>query len=507
MSRPNLRRMPKIPNPFASRTQARTQPTTTGQAAQTHTRRRADQFVPYTDSLSDDQLIQYAVNRKYLEEDKLVLLHCLSGIVENTNRTKYNRYTAAIQIAKLLGSDETIYMHGADRQANYFAGYAIDLMLQEMDNSFSKDIEKSFRETLKLWIHDLAPEQEKFNLDGIIRMRDELNTILFDEHFFDGANTSAAWRNTLKMEDTLVNQLTESVSTEAVRDRGAQVLAKMEAKIPVRQKLHLAPCILDIKKQCRALITDTRRLENAFAGLEKLSENDNVDNNWSVKRSPASILPVVWAYVQTTTDDTLRGNLMEAFFNKLVEVKVESPCVVGQLQRLLDVPTGLDPDMDQFGAAAQMGDELSTIASKVYERFDKLIEEDATVSRSRNEEQLASPVGRMGKLLFRQRVEQDVGRFRGINVRQLEADIQRLEAGFELLDDAPQNANVSNEDWLYLWSDLGIPPSLQPSSPREMSAEEAKAIINLLLTKNSDGLSHLADQDSSQIFGRVGMPK
>lgn len=107
--------------------------------------------------------------------------------------------------------------------------------------------------------------------------------------------------------------------------------------------------------------------------------------------------------------------------------------MVGQLQRLLDVPTGLDPDMDQFGAAAQMGDELSNIASKVYERFDKLIEEDGEFAQSHNEEQRASPVGRVGKQLFRQKVEQDIGRFRGINVRKLEPDIQRLEAGFEPL--------------------------------------------------------------------------
>jgi hypothetical protein len=422
--------MPTIRNPFVSRPQ----PTTRVQAEHYPVSPRGDQFVPFSnDYMSDSQLIQFAVTGKYEANDKMVLLHSLSGVVENTNRTESNRYLAAIQIAKLLDTNESIYMHGADRQANYFAGYAIDLMLQEMDNNFSESIEKSFRETLNLWINELVPEQQKFNLDGIIRTREELTELLFNDHFFDGAHTSTAWRNTLRIESVMSKTNNESVSTEAVRDCGAQMLAKMEAKILTTQKLSLEPCMLEIKKQCRALIKDPKRLEIIFYGLDILSNNNDNDNNWSVKRSPASILPVVWGYVQTTKDDTLRGNLKEAFFNKLFEVYAEGPCVVGQLQRLLDVPTGLDPDMDQFGAAAQMGDELSNIASKVYERFDKLIEEDGEFAQSHNEEQRASPVGRVGKQLFRQKVEQDIGRFRGINVRKLEPDIQRLEAGFEPL--------------------------------------------------------------------------
>lgn len=469
LSRGVLPHLPRIPNPFASGTQhaANHQAAAVPRPPQNQRYQVADvsRFSPNI-SYSDQDLIDFASLGQYDKEDEIILLFALSAILESPQRSRENRYMAGIQIAKLLGPGQTIYLHGADHQADYFASYAIDLMLQEMDSTFSPVIEQLFRETLNLLINELSPQNEKFVLDGIVRTRQELFEILFDPHFFDGAGTSAAWRNTLAMEAELRTSNVESVSTRVVRDNSAKILAIMESKTPIHYQRDLATTVQEFKTKAedflnrinkqhdtclyklnpksshyqerldveeRAYQRKLNKHQNALAGLEIVATNNSRDDNWSVNRSPSSILPSVWSYIKATQDSSLKAHLYTSLFNKLIEIKVENPCPVGQLQRLLDVATALDPDMDQFGADAQLGEELCAIAGKVNERFDMMIEEDAKLTQLRHEQQQASPIGRLGVEIFRQTVEQDVGRFRGINVRKLETDIQRLEEGFKPL--------------------------------------------------------------------------
>lgn len=428
--------LPKIPNPFASRPPAPMRPAVDEtQAAEDHPFDQGPIHIRrFGNDMSDDDLINKAVTGDYSEDERLPLLYALSHIVENTNRTKSNRYMAAIQIAKRLGVDDTLPLNGAEREAYFFASYAIDLILQEMDSTYSKELEELFRDTLKLWVHDLMPERQEFNLDGIVRTREELNILLFDEHFFEGASNSDAWRNTFNMESLLKTNDGESVLTSIVKDTGAKVLAKMEEKTAPKHVRSLQRCVDEITKQSTLRIPDLARRDTALGGLNIASRNYEIDDQWCVKRSPASVLPSVWCYIQSNDDTAFRSKLKDAFYNKLYEIRAETPCTKGQLQRLLDVPTGIDPDMDQFGAELQMVDELASIAGKVNERLDKLIEEDARFAKSRQLKQLSSPIGKVGSEVFRHQVEQDVGRFRGVNVRKLEADIQHLEQGFKPMD-------------------------------------------------------------------------
>lgn len=377
------------------------------------------------------QLVTFAENRRYSANTLMPLLTELSLVLQSADSRSDIRYKAAQQIAKLLPSDQSICMYGAERQANYFANYAIDLMLQCMESNFSAALETQFRQTLGYWINELVPAQSEFNLDGIIKTRAELTQMLNNPRFFnrqlsEPANSGLATAMNAQMQ----RSTTESVATVAVRGTGALILQRMEESTPASNRLDLASCKSEILEQSRSHIDSQSRRLAISRGLDVVCNNRSIDPNWSVARSPSSLLPSVWNYIRNVNDEGLKSNLTASLFVRLGEIYSEGPCVVGQIQRLLDVPSGVDPAMNVFNARAQFDQELASIGGKVNTRLGTLFDEDAKYAESKNETQLPSVLSHIGKDTFRQTVRRELETNRGVNIADLEPEIAKFEQGF-----------------------------------------------------------------------------
>jgi hypothetical protein len=150
--------------------------------------------------------------------------------------------------------------------------------------------------------------------------------------------------------------------------------------------------------------------------------------------TPKRLLGNVCQYIQATNDTNMRSNLTDALLARLNEIYLERPCVVGVSQRLLDVPNGIDPDMNFAGRTAQIGEEVATIAGKTYNQFSELVDEGLQALKGIEDNEAIDGneeiITDIGQNMFNSRLKNDLGRLGGIAEPEIAPHRERLKTGF-----------------------------------------------------------------------------
>ncbi|MEY3201899.1 MAG: hypothetical protein RIR70_1449 [Pseudomonadota bacterium] len=83
--------------------------------------------------------------------------------------------------------------------------------------------------------------------------------------------------------------------------------------------------------------------DQALAGLDFMLSQCEPVNEAGLVTDIVEVLIQVWTYASRHADPGIRQNLMSAFVDRLVDIHHERPCATGCVQRLLQVPEGVDP--------------------------------------------------------------------------------------------------------------------------------------------------------------------
>lgn len=345
-----------------------------------------------------------------------------------------DKATLCKHLANLMTDEDAFECQGAERQANYFASYCVDLTLQELDNQYSAGMEETLRNMLSMWINNLCPSQSDFNLNGVIYPRQDLLQMLASQKLINTELRAYSSELAQQVEARLHGRGNfnnrQNVHDAAVRGNAARVLDIMDKKSAGIDSPNNRQITAWVNKLCKNHPNSAAIL----AGLQKSLHDHRTDSAWSVNVSPFQTLTRVTKYIWATKDQTLKQNLTDSLLTRLREISNEDPCITGVLQRLIDVPNGIDPDMGFINVSDQIAQEMSTVASKAFDQFTNLIDEglNALPLHEINPEPETPTVEQIGRQMFATRVHQEMHQLGGIPEEQLTQHIKNLETGFTL---------------------------------------------------------------------------
>ncbi|MCR2745355.1 hypothetical protein [Limnobacter parvus] len=407
---------------------------TTNQRTWLGAMRRNDYHPGHT--YSAQELGQFASNNFPRAEDRPQFLRDLLVAFHNPHASKVEKATLCKHMANSMREEDSLYCLGASRQANFFASYCIDLSLQQLDQNYTAALEQDLRSMLSLWVNTLCPSQSTFNLDGILYSRAELITMLSSPNLISRELRQPVGGLAQRMDARLQGYGTsgnsQNVHDQAVRDNGSRILDIMKAKHRKTRELSSAEINLYVGtaiSNCNATNSDKALMRQ---GLKICTSNTSRDNNWAVNINPKRVLGHVCQYIQATQDSGMRDHLKQSLLSRFREIELEKPCVTGLLQRLLDIPSGIDPDMNFAGKARQVGEDVVTVAAKTYEQFNTLIEEgiEAIPAAQRNSDAQNNAIGAIGQNMFEARINQDLKRLGGLTEAEIAPHRERLKVGF-----------------------------------------------------------------------------
>ncbi|HEX4917955.1 MAG TPA: hypothetical protein VFV43_08680 [Limnobacter sp.] len=379
------------------------------------------------------ELNLFATSNRPSAVNRPAFLSTLLNTMLQPDTSRANKATLCKHLALLMTDQDSLVCHGADRQGNYFASYCVDLALQELEQQFSAAMEQDLRNVLAHWVNTLCPAQTSFNINGVIYTRTEVLDMLRAPNFIsrqihEPTDGGLAGRLERRLQGQGISSTRQTVHDPAVQDNGIRVLNIMRTKHGQVTEASHAKVTSFITKAANNRVLRTTIL----AGMTDCLNNTNRDNNWSIPLTPQQAIKDVVQYIESIQDSSLRSNLTDALLNRLQEIHLEGPCVSGVLQRLLDVPNGIDPDMNFAGRAQQIGEEMATLAGKTNAQLNELIQEgvQAIPEQERNPDTAQTIASQIGRNMFDARVDQDMKLRGGIPETELATHRERLQAGF-----------------------------------------------------------------------------
>ena len=102
---------------------------------------------------------------------------------------------------------------------------------------------------------------------------------------------------------------------------------------------------------------------HALQGFETVRKRNDVMANFD--DSVHGALRTLWNYIGCCSDELLKEQLRQSMVAKLSEIARESPCAVGMIERIIDIPTAIDWSLTQQISVDQLRQELQTIAGTI----------------------------------------------------------------------------------------------------------------------------------------------
>jgi hypothetical protein len=176
----------------------------------------------------------------------------------------------------------------------------------------------------------------------------------------DGAATSALAQS---MDRTMKVRDAQSVHDLAVTTTGNKVYDLMLRRVEKLPKMSVA----DVKSQIEGVLAGRTVGDQIRLGLNRVINDQEVSTSIGIPVTPAAVLGVLWQYIQNHERPDIRASLVDALLVRFSEIGSEAPCHVGRLERLLDVPSGIDERLNVFARQKQVREDVRTIAGQVNE--------------------------------------------------------------------------------------------------------------------------------------------
>lgn len=261
----------------------------------------------------------------------------------------------------------TVTFDGRSYDDLFFVTLAADLTLGQLTPDSSKDFRNILIARLERLLRVSGDEVTQFSLRGEPCTRRDIefwvrNIRNVERWVVPSGDASTALAQSLNQE-MRANNNTQSVHNTAVMVTGNKVydlLSRRAGKLP-------GISAQDLSTQIEGLFVGKNNRQILQTGLNRVINDREVSTSIGVPTTPANVLKMLWQYIQHHENPIIRESLKEALLIRFSEIGSEAPCHVGRLERLLDVPSGIDERMNVFGRQRQIQADVGTIAAAVNE--------------------------------------------------------------------------------------------------------------------------------------------
>ncbi len=367
-----------------------------------------------------------------VDNEKLSLLGEMSFRIMQQDTTTRDKGALAQYISKSLPADETIFHAGGERQGNFFSSMAVDYLFDSLQRTYDANTVAEVQDTIKRWVETQVPAQTEFNIRGVIFTRDEmLNMVNASTLFQPSEAIVQVQRIGLQMDEEMRSVTgAQNVHREPVKAVNQIIKNRMLARCA---EPRLQSSVDLLKSQItRQLIASTEMSDVFNRGLNQLfSHGFSPGERLCDAKNPTQMLGLLWTYIKNTPNAELRRNLRLALLERIIEVGVEQPCYTGQVQRLLDVPSGIDPDLGVLDLQAMVEHEVDSVAARVKVDADSLEAEVRAFAAQTGEVFDEQQLKEITKSMFQQKVDLLLGRTRGLDKAILEQRTTRNLPAFD----------------------------------------------------------------------------
>lgn len=391
-----------------------------------------------------DRLIDFAKPGRCESEHRLILAECLAEVLRNPGMSHAVRFEVSAALAHVLHEGDTVNYAGATRGDSFFASMAIDLYLSDEELSGLGFVKQKFIGVLSHWVDDIAPARQEFPIQGALIQRNLMKTWIQE---LKNPASRLSRPTSLPSAPPIVplNQRThiarsmdrvmrgqegsfqQSVHSEGVQDAGDLVLQLMTQKLERRGLQSLQ----DVLSEVRRITLQHSDRKNIHLGIGHICTHDAISEDTSShKIGPALALRTLVTYISEHKDPEVAANLRDAALLQLGEIGREKPCYSGCVQRILDIPNGIDPAVSAVSIQRQIKEDVAELAVRVQNELSTFFEGTELENLERLEGVDDAVLAEIKVDLFRQLADMELGLVRGIPQNEFESEVRKLEPGF-----------------------------------------------------------------------------
>jgi len=387
-----------------------------------------------------DRLIDFAKPGRCEPEHRLDLAECLAKMLRNPGMSHAVRFELSAALAHVLHEGDTVNYAGANRGDSFFASMAIDLYLSDEELSGLGFVKQKFIGVLSHWVDDIAPARPEFPVQGALIQRNLLKAWIQELK----TPTSRFSRSTAPQAVPFDQRMTiarsmdrvmrgqegsfqQSVHSVGVQDAGDLVLQLMNQKLE-RQGL---PSLQEVLSEVKRVTRQRSDRKDIHLGIGHICTHDAIsDDPLSHKIGPALALRTLVTYIAEHKDPEVAANLRDAVFLQLGEIGREKPCYRGCVQRILDVPNGIDPAVSAVSIQRQIKQDVAELAVRVNNELGSFFEGTELENQTGLEGVDEAVLLEIKLDLFRQMADMELGRVRGIPQAEFLSEVEKMAPGF-----------------------------------------------------------------------------
>ena len=354
------------------------------------------------------------------------------------------RFEVSAALAHVLHEGDTVDYAGATRGGSFFASMAIDLYLSDEDLSGLEFVRQKFTGVLSHWVDDIAPARQEFPIQGSLIQRNLMQTWIRELKNpasrlsrptpLPSAPPTISLNQRIhiarSMDRVMRGQegsFQQSVHSDGVEEAGNLVFHLMNQKLEGRD----LPSLQDVLSEVRRITCQHSGRKNIHLGIGHICTHDAISEGTSShKISPALALRMLVTYIAQHEDPMVAANLWDAALLQLGEIGCEKPCYSGCVQRILDIPNGIDPAVSAVSVQRQIKEDVAELAVRVQNELSTFFEGTELENLERLEGVDDAVLAEIKVDLFRQLADMELGLVRGIPQIEFESEVKKMEPGF-----------------------------------------------------------------------------
>lgn len=389
-----------------------------------------DMFLP-KHSYTAQALLEIAENQQFDSESRIALLQDLAMHLYDGNLARPIRIRICHFVASHLGDREYLRFQEVDRRKAFFENAAIDLMFTEFGSVMNMQQRTALADSLVRLLKVTDPDVETLVIQGVPRQRSALEDWVVQLQSPVAQNLGIQ-PDTLEISRGLDSAMVENhrgnVHNMAVVQHGNIIYKRLCDRVDPQSRIPVSTVVDELLELSTSTSCDPELIRQA---LVRISRDSCKNTETGLLTDLPSILSVLWSYIQQQPDPEMKRNLTQALMARLAEIAREQPCNTGCLERLLDVPSGIDHTLSIFNRQAEIRAEVAKMASVINEKFHSFFSGTELGDEARTG--LIDPelIAELKKNIFEQVATQELSTIRGLNPAEIRREVERLAAGFD----------------------------------------------------------------------------
>lgn len=377
-------------------------------------------------------LLLFAASKNLSRDDAVNLSQDLLIHLYNQNISPVDRFKACSALSIVLPADATLEFAGARRGGGFFASMAVDVFLANKFLESHRSRLPIFIDVLSNWLDNIAPDRQDFPIQGVVIERDAIVQWLCDLTVPNRTpSTSTQQTDLTRSLERIMYGATDSrrqnVHDANVIRAGDLTFKKMNG---ILAGAALQP-FNEVEKSIATLALPRTDAKWVTRGVQHVKGHRlTVAPGEETPRCPVDALRTLWTYIARLDDRPVAANLQDALLLRLSEIGQELPCFTGCLERILDVPTGIDPALNIHLPYQHIKQDVVKIAGRVQNKMDDLFDGTELANLEGMEGVDPEVLNEIRVSIFKETASQELGRLRGIPENVYEREVNKMSPGF-----------------------------------------------------------------------------